>query len=280
MVRSSTAAASGPPVSSASACSGVVTRPDPQPVPAQVASRHLGDLGLVLGQQDRAGPGPRSGCRHRPSGRRRGSATPTCWPSRRRARPRRGPGRSNRADMTGQRGPRQAVARPARTIATAPATAAARQGAPAMIDPARPGDDDLVHRAAGGRAARRRAAQRAGQGTGPRRGEDGRRSAGWPARRPPCPRRARPAGRRRRAWPPTWWRSPPPGRPARPAPARWPAGRAACPVTGMSWAGSGRGGVKTACAQAWRAASTTSPAPTAPASSTRTNSLRPVVTGA
>ena len=38
--------------------------------------------------------------------------------------------RSKRADMTGQREPRQAVARPARTIATAPATAAARQGAP------------------------------------------------------------------------------------------------------------------------------------------------------
>ena len=45
--------------------------------------------------------------------------------------------RSKRADMTGQRGPRQAVARPARTIATAPATAAARQAAPAMIT--RPG---------------------------------------------------------------------------------------------------------------------------------------------
>src|ERR1700704_7088717 len=45
--------------------------------------------------------------------------------------------RSKRADMTGQRGPRQAVAAPASTIATAPTMAAARQGAPAMI--ARPG---------------------------------------------------------------------------------------------------------------------------------------------
>ena len=35
-----------------------------------------------------------------------------------------------RADMTGQRGPRHAVARPTSTIATAPARAAARQGAP------------------------------------------------------------------------------------------------------------------------------------------------------
>src|SRR5204862_228870 len=51
-------------------------------------------------------------------------------------------------------------------------------------------------------------------------------------------------------------------------------GTSCCPVTAMSCAGSGRGGVKMACAQAWRAASTTRPAPTAPASSTRTNSLR------
>ena len=41
--------------------------------------------------------------------------------------------RSKRADMTGQRGPNQAVATPASTIAIAPAMAAARQGAPAMI---------------------------------------------------------------------------------------------------------------------------------------------------
>src|SRR6185437_3149534 len=40
--------------------------------------------------------------------------------------------RSKRADMTGQRGPNQAVATPASTIATAPAMAAPRQGAPAM----------------------------------------------------------------------------------------------------------------------------------------------------
>src|SRR6266571_2425428 len=48
-----------------------------------------------------------------------------------------GADRSYRADMTGQRGPRQAVASPASTIAAAPARAAARQGAPARI--ARPG---------------------------------------------------------------------------------------------------------------------------------------------
>src|SRR5262249_2897643 len=47
------------------------------------------------------------------------------------------PGRSKRAAMTGQRGPRHAAARPTTPIATAPATAAARQGAPATI--ARPG---------------------------------------------------------------------------------------------------------------------------------------------
>src|SRR5256884_10009646 len=52
-------------------------------------------------------------------------------------RDRAGDGRSRRADMTGQRGPRQAGAAPASPIATAPAMAAARQGAPAMI--ARPG---------------------------------------------------------------------------------------------------------------------------------------------
>src|SRR5215471_1902800 len=42
------------------------------------------------------------------------------------------PGRSNRADMTGQRGPRHMVARPARTTATAPQTAASCQGRPVM----------------------------------------------------------------------------------------------------------------------------------------------------
>src|SRR5581483_9626227 len=48
-----------------------------------------------------------------------------------------GPDRSNRTPMAGQRGPRQAVARPAATIATAPASTATRQGAPARIT--RPG---------------------------------------------------------------------------------------------------------------------------------------------
>src|SRR5215472_13976663 len=49
------------------------------------------------------------------------------------------PGRSNRADMTGQRGPRHAVARPARTIATAPQTASSGHGAAeAMARPAEP----------------------------------------------------------------------------------------------------------------------------------------------
>ena len=76
--------------------------------------------------------------------------------------------------MTGQRGPHQAVAAPTNTIATAAATAAARQGAPGHDHLAGPGDDDLVHGAAGGRAARRRAAQRAAQGAGAGRGEDGR----------------------------------------------------------------------------------------------------------
>ncbi len=40
--------------------------------------------------------------------------------------------RSNRADITGQRGPRHAVARPVSTITTPPQTAAARQGVPVM----------------------------------------------------------------------------------------------------------------------------------------------------
>src|SRR5207248_10601581 len=58
-------------------------------------------------------------------------------------------------------------------------------------------------------------------------------------------------------------------RPSAPA-----SGTSCCPVTEMSWAGSGLGGVKMAWAHAWRTASTTRPAPAAPASSTRANSLR------
>src|SRR6266581_4303893 len=76
-----------------------------------------------------------------------------------------------------------------------------------------------------------------------------------------------------------WARSPARTAAAAPAPstasASAPAsGTSCCPVTVMSCAGSGLGGVKTACAQAWRTASTTSPAPAAPASSTSVNSLR------
>src|ERR1700733_13230186 len=44
--------------------------------------------------------------------------------------------------MTGQRGPRQAVARPARTIAAAPAIAAACQGAP--VSRAWPGEPAMT----------------------------------------------------------------------------------------------------------------------------------------
>jgi hypothetical protein len=62
---------------------------------------------------------------------------------------------------------------------------------------------------------------------------------------------------------------------ASPANASAPASGTSCwPVTGMSWAGSGRGGVKMACAQVCRRANTTRPAPTAPSSSTSPNSLR------
>ena len=51
-------------------------------------------------------------------------------------------------------------------------------------------------------------------------------------------------------------------------------GTSCWPVTEISCAGSGRGGVKTACAHACRTANTTSPAPAAPSSSTSPNSLR------
>jgi hypothetical protein len=64
---------------------GAGDQPDPEPVPAQVAGRHLGHLGLVLGQQDRDRLAFRRVARHRPglppfcrpSGPGRGSATPT-----------------------------------------------------------------------------------------------------------------------------------------------------------------------------------------------------------
>jgi hypothetical protein len=51
-------------------------------------------------------------------------------------------------------------------------------------------------------------------------------------------------------------------------------GTSCWPVTEISCAGSGCGGVKTACAHACRTANTTSPAPAAPSSSTSPNSLR------
>src|SRR6266702_2968698 len=183
-----------------------------------------------------------------------------------------GADRSYRADMTGQRGPRQAVASPASTIAAAPARAAARQGAPARI--ARPGpamtiswtappeDAPLVVEPPSGPTALARAAA----------------STAW-ARSPARTAAAAPA-------PSTASRTPAArlsadlvaitaARQASAASASAPAsGTSCCPVTVMSCAGSGLGGVKTACAQAWRTASTTSPAPAAPASSTSVNSLR------
>ena len=160
-----------------------------------------------------------------------------------------GADRSKRADMTGQRGP-------------TPGGGGARQHdrdracdgrrAPGRVSHDRlagPGDDDLVHRAAGRRAARRRAAQRAGQGAGAGRGEDGRGPQAEPGRPPPWPRRARPS-RTPTARLSTDLVAITAARQASAASASALAsGTSCCPVTAMSWAGSGRGGVKTACAR-------------------------------
>src|SRR5690242_7393157 len=181
--------------------------------------------------------------------------------------------RSKRADMTGQRGPNQAVATPASTIAIAPAMAAARQGAPTMITWPGPattiactappegaplvveppsGPDKALARAAARTAEARRLARTAAAVAAPRT------ASRTPTARLSTDRVAITAARQASAA----------------SASALASGTSCCPVTAMSWAGSGRGGVKTACAQAWRAASTTRPAPTAPASSTRPNSLR------
>src|SRR5580704_2345405 len=191
------------------------------------------------------------------------------------ARCRRGwPGRSNRADMTGQRGPRPVVARPARMIATAPAMATARHGAPAMTawpdEPAitigcaaLPGelplvvDPPTVPFEALALAAARTADARTPVAT----------AAPVPAprtaSRTPTARLARDLVAMTAA------------RQASAASASALAsGTSAWPVTEKSCAGSGRGATKMACAHACRVASRTSPAPTAPSSSTSANSLR------
>src|SRR6185369_11187021 len=156
---------------------------------------------------------------------------------------------SKRADMTGQRGPRQAVAAPASTIATAPAMAAARQGAPAMI--ARPGPGMTI------------------SCTAPPEGEP------LVVEPPSGPDRALARAAARTAEARRLTRTAAAvAAPSAASASALASGTSCCPVTAMSCAGSGLGGVKMACAQAWRAASTTRPAPTAPASSTRTNSLR------
>src|SRR5580704_10252735 len=181
--------------------------------------------------------------------------------------------RSKREDMTGHRGPRQTVARPASRITTAPATAAARQGAPAktarpapemtipctappvdaplVVDPPR-GPSRVLARAAASTAAACAPADAATAAPAPR-----------TASRAPTARLATDlvaitAARQASAA----------------SASALASGTSCCPLTEMSCAGSGRGGVKMAWAQAWRTASTTSPAPTAPASSTSTNSLR------
>ena len=84
---------------------GAGDQPDPEPVLAQVAGRHLGHLGLVLGQQDRDRLASRRVARHRPglpplcrpSGPGRGSTTPTWSRCPRRA--------AAGADQDGQTGP-------------------------------------------------------------------------------------------------------------------------------------------------------------------------------
>src|SRR5690242_6194738 len=187
--------------------------------------------------------------------------------------------RSKRADMTGQRGPRQAVARPASTIAIAPATAAARQGAPAMITRPGPamtisctappeGAPVVVEPPSGPASALARAAARIAEVC----------RLDSTAAAVPAPSMA---SRTPTARLTTDLVAITAARQASAASASALAsGTSPCPVTAMSWAGSGRGAVKTACAQAWRAASTTSPAPAAPVSSTSTNSRRPAVTWA
>src|SRR5580704_16724277 len=175
--------------------------------------------------------------------------------------------------MTGQRGPRQAVVTPTSTIAIAPAMAAARQGAPARITRPGPattisctappegaplvveppsGPDKALARAAARTAEARRLARTAAAVAAPST------ASRTPTARLSTDLVAITAARQASAA----------------SASALASGTSCCPVTAMSWAGSGRGGVKTACAHAWRTASTTRPAPTAPASSTRPNSLR------
>src|ERR1700722_8915322 len=184
------------------------------------------------------------------------------------------PGRSNRADMTGQRGPRPTVARPARMIATAPALATARHGAPAMTawpdEPAitigcaaLPGELPLVVDPptapfdAFALAAARTADARTPVAT---------------AAPAPAPRRASRTPTARRATDLVAITAASQASAA--SASALASGTSSWPVTEMSCAGSGRGATKTACAHACRVASRTSPAPTAPSSSTSANSLR------
>src|SRR6185437_403576 len=183
------------------------------------------------------------------------------------------PGRSNRTPIAGQRGPRQAVARPASTIAAAPASTAARQGAPARITrpgpamttacTAPPPDEPPVVEPPSGpsRALARAAASTADV-----------RTAAAAATAAPAPSTAIRTPKARLI---TDLVAITAARQASAASPSAPASGTSCwPVTEMSWTGSGLGGVKTARAHAWRRASTTRPAPAAPASSTRVNSLR------
>src|SRR5580704_6103255 len=175
--------------------------------------------------------------------------------------------------MTGQRGPRQTVTRPASRITTPPATAAARQGAPArmarpapemtipctappedaplVVDPPR-GPSRALARAAASTVAVRRPAEAATAAPAPRAASTA------PTARLTTDLVAITAARQASAA----------------SASALASGTSCCPVTAMSCTGSGRGGVKMACAQACRTASTTSPAPAAPASSTSMNSLR------
>src|SRR5580693_2793285 len=175
--------------------------------------------------------------------------------------------------MTGQRGPRHTVARPASAIATAPATATARQGAPArMTRPgpamtisctAPPGDAPLVVDPP--RGPSRALARAAASTVAVRTPTDAVTAA-------PAPRTASSAPTARLV---TDLVAITAARQASAASASAPAsGTSCCPVTEMCCAGSGRGGVKMASAHAWRTASTINPAPAAPASSTSVNSLR------
>src|SRR5215472_3263814 len=184
------------------------------------------------------------------------------------------PGRSNRADMTGQRGPRHTVARPARTIATAPPTAAAGQGTPAMMtcpeEPAMtiaceapPGDaPPVVDPPSAPAAASAWAVASTPEADTP----------AAAATAAPAPRQASRAPATRRAVDLVAITA---ARQASPARARALASGTSCwPVTGICCAGSGRGGVKTARGHVCRTANTTRPAPAAPSSSTSPNSLR------